>query len=172
LNSSWSKVFESINFLKFMLTFEYWRNIITANGEEVVLLDTEKLKLISVKDAAKRLDVSDQTIRTLITKGELKAIRVGGQFKIPVDNLGFYVERQIVAPKVPTEMVLGKCFYCGKVKEVYARSAAKGWFVCRECNAERRRDRDYQDFDKLLGKRGGRHDKDGAGLKQVTHGDG
>ena len=57
-------------------------------------MKTENLELLTVKEVAKRLDVSDMTIRTLILKGELKSFKIGNQYKIPEKNLEFYLEKR------------------------------------------------------------------------------
>jgi excisionase family DNA binding protein len=43
--------------------------------------------LLRVRDAAEKANVSERTIRRLIRKGELPALRVGGQVRLDPDEL-------------------------------------------------------------------------------------
>jgi excisionase family DNA binding protein len=49
---------------------------------------------IGPKHAGDRLGVSDQTVRDMIHRKELPAIRVGKQFRILVKDLDDYIARQ------------------------------------------------------------------------------
>jgi excisionase family DNA binding protein len=43
--------------------------------------------LLRVRDAAAKANVSERTIRRLIRKGELPALKVGGQVRLDADEL-------------------------------------------------------------------------------------
>jgi excisionase family DNA binding protein len=45
------------------------------------------MKLISAKDAAKRLGVSDRRVRAMIVGGKIKAVNVGGGYVIEEKEL-------------------------------------------------------------------------------------
>jgi excisionase family DNA binding protein len=46
---------------------------------------------ITIPDAAKRLSVSERTIRRLIERGELRAVRVGRVWRVPMEALRDYL---------------------------------------------------------------------------------
>jgi excisionase family DNA binding protein len=48
---------------------------------------TQLRPLLSLKEAAERLNVSERTIRRLIANRELRAARVGNQLRIDADQL-------------------------------------------------------------------------------------
>jgi len=48
----------------------------------------------TVEDVARILKITDQTVRNLIKRKELKAIRVGGQFRITQEELDRYLQKQ------------------------------------------------------------------------------
>lgn len=54
--------------------------------------------MITTTEAARRLGVSDQTIRRLITAGELPAYRFGRQFRVSEVDLQSYLERKRTRP--------------------------------------------------------------------------
>jgi putative molybdopterin biosynthesis protein len=47
----------------------------------------------TVEEVASILKISEQTVRNLIKRGELKAIRVGGQFRITQEELNRYLQK-------------------------------------------------------------------------------
>ncbi len=49
--------------------------------------DRSNLEALKVDEVAKRLHVSPQTIRVMIERGELRAVRVGRVIRIPVEAL-------------------------------------------------------------------------------------
>ena len=53
------------------------------------------MKLITVDDVAKILCVSEKTVYRLIWSGTLKAAKIGGQWRIDVEWVDEYVERQL-----------------------------------------------------------------------------
>ena len=57
---------------------------------------------LSVAEAAKALSLSDRTITSMITKGEIPVIRIGKRRLIPVDGLREWVAL-ITAPANTTE---------------------------------------------------------------------
>ena len=58
-------------------------------------MDISNLDLLTVKEVAEILDVSDMTVRTIILKGDLKSFKVGNQYKIPKAELEIYLESRI-----------------------------------------------------------------------------
>lgn len=46
--------------------------------------------LLRVRDAARGLSVSERTVRRLIAKGELPALKVGGQVRVDAAELAAY----------------------------------------------------------------------------------
>jgi putative molybdopterin biosynthesis protein len=48
----------------------------------------------TVEEVAGILKISEQTVRNLIKRKELKAIRVGGQFRITKEELDHYLQKQ------------------------------------------------------------------------------
>jgi excisionase family DNA binding protein len=54
--------------------------------------------LLSVDEAADALRVSPKTVRRLIARGELPALRVGRQLRIGRDGFFAYLRRQLLAP--------------------------------------------------------------------------
>ena len=51
--------------------------------------------LLSVDEAAEALRVSTKTVRRLIARGELSAVRVGRQLRISQDGFFAYLRRQL-----------------------------------------------------------------------------
>jgi excisionase family DNA binding protein len=51
-------------------------------------------QLFSIGAVAVRLDVSRDTVRRLIARGDLAAIRIGGVVRVSADDLESFVERQ------------------------------------------------------------------------------
>ena len=50
--------------------------------------------LISVEEAARRLDISRSTLYLLIQRGELQSIKIGASRRVPVAALDEFVARQ------------------------------------------------------------------------------
>jgi excisionase family DNA binding protein len=50
--------------------------------------------LLSIYKTARRLSVSEKTIRRLIRSGELPALRVGGSVRIDPDELNAWLEKR------------------------------------------------------------------------------
>ncbi len=50
--------------------------------------------MLTIEDVAKRLNVSVATVRRLIDDGELKAIKVRGQWRIREEDYEAYLRRQ------------------------------------------------------------------------------
>ncbi|PVU84447.1 hypothetical protein DDP54_00970 (plasmid) [Cellulomonas sp. WB94] len=59
-----------------------------------VTVRTDDRILLSVEDAAERLDIGRTMLYELISAGEIHAIHVGRLRKVPVDALREYVDRQ------------------------------------------------------------------------------
>jgi excisionase family DNA binding protein len=54
--------------------------------------------MLSVKEVAGRLGVSEQTVLKLIERGELATSRVGRQYRVAEADLAAYLERTKVRP--------------------------------------------------------------------------
>ena len=48
-------------------------------------------QLLSLKEAAARLDVSVPTVRRLASKGVLQAVKIGGQLRIAISDLQAFI---------------------------------------------------------------------------------
>lgn len=48
-------------------------------------------KTANVRDVARILDVSERTVRRIISRGDLPAIVVGGQYRVVQDDLVRYI---------------------------------------------------------------------------------
>lgn len=59
---------------------------------------TEESGMITTTEAARRLGMSDQTVRRLITTGELPAYRFGRQYRVSEVDLRAYLERTRTRP--------------------------------------------------------------------------
>ncbi len=57
------------------------------------------MKLLSAKDVAEKLGVSDRRVRFLITSGKLPATRVGNSYVIQESDLKVVAERKNGRPK-------------------------------------------------------------------------
>jgi excisionase family DNA binding protein len=57
------------------------------------------MKLLSAKEVAEKLGVSDRRIRALITTGKLPATRVGNSYVIQESDLKIVAERKNGRPK-------------------------------------------------------------------------
>ncbi|MEJ7862136.1 MAG: helix-turn-helix domain-containing protein [Pyrinomonadaceae bacterium] len=57
------------------------------------------MKLLSAKEVAEKLGVSDRRVRFLITSGKLPAIRVGNSYVIQESDLKVVAERKNGRPK-------------------------------------------------------------------------
>ena len=57
-------------------------------------MSEERVLLVTVEKAARRLGVGRSTAYPLIACGELERIRIGRCARIPVDSIVVYVERQ------------------------------------------------------------------------------
>ena len=53
-------------------------------------------RLLTVPDAAEALQVSSKTVRRLIARGELSALRVGRQLRIPPRDLHAYLRGRLL----------------------------------------------------------------------------
>ncbi len=50
-------------------------------------------KFLTLKEAGARLAVSAETIRARIVAGELRAVRIGGRYRIDLRELEAFIER-------------------------------------------------------------------------------
>jgi len=70
-------------------------------NKELALARNEEIAVLTVKDVAERLNVSLGTVYALVSKGELKAFRIGvgrGTLRIAEDSVGDYLEENEVTP--------------------------------------------------------------------------
>ncbi len=58
------------------------------------------MSFLKTRDVAKYLNVSGQTVRCLVEKGELTGVRVGGQLRIDDVALASYIAAQTNTGKV------------------------------------------------------------------------
>jgi excisionase family DNA binding protein len=61
------------------------------------------MKLLSAKEVAEKLGVSDRRVRFLITSGKLPATRVGNSYVIQESDLKVVAERKNGRPKKETD---------------------------------------------------------------------
>jgi excisionase family DNA binding protein len=88
--------------------------------------------LYSVNTVAKRLDVSADTVRRLIARGELSAIRIGVSVRVPAAEIESFVERR---RGIPRRRRSAKCSRCMK-RIVGPRLVVRGLFMCSSCMYE------------------------------------
>lgn len=61
-------------------------------------------KILSLKQAAEKLGVTDRTVQNLILRGDLHGFQVGERWKVEEEELAAYIERQKQkAQKQPAE---------------------------------------------------------------------
>ncbi len=60
------------------------------------------MTMLTVREVAERLLVSPDTVRRLLRSGEPEAVKVGRQWRIPVDALEAYLERRCNVPRRPS----------------------------------------------------------------------
>lgn len=65
------------------------QDVLDANNKSIA---KPKPKYIGIKEAREMLSISDSTIRRHITSGNIKAIKVGGQIRIKLDDINSYME--------------------------------------------------------------------------------
>ncbi len=51
-----------------------------------------EVKLYDIKEVAKILDISTRTVSSYIKDGKIKALKIGGKWKIKEDDLKEYLE--------------------------------------------------------------------------------
>jgi excisionase family DNA binding protein len=61
---------------------------------EGIMIVAQQQELISVRDAARQLGVSDDTVRRMINDGSLRAVKVRFQWRVYADSVRDYLERQ------------------------------------------------------------------------------
>ena len=61
----------------------------------------DELRLLSYSEAAKRMGIGRDTLRALISKGQLGLIRVGNRFKIPVREILKFIDENTVRLEQP-----------------------------------------------------------------------
>ena len=58
--------------------------------------------MMSIQDVARELRVSEKTVRRMLWRGELKGIRVGGQWRFPTENLTEFLPAGAPSSPPPT----------------------------------------------------------------------
>jgi len=61
--------------------------------------------MMSIQEVARELRVSEKTVRRMLWRGDLKGIRVGGQWRFPIENLAELLPSGMRGPSVPSEPV-------------------------------------------------------------------
>ena len=51
----------------------------------------ESIPLYTLKDLAKLLEVTERTLHTYVKDGKLKAVKIGGKWKVTQDNLQKFI---------------------------------------------------------------------------------
>ncbi len=51
-------------------------------------------KILSIKQAAEKLGVTDRTVQNLILRGDLHGFQVGERWKVEEEEIAAYIERQ------------------------------------------------------------------------------
>ena len=59
------------------------------------------MAMLTIKDVAERLTVSERTVRRLIEDGSIRASKIGGQLRLKEDDVELYVNQQVVSPWPP-----------------------------------------------------------------------
>ncbi|MEW6721091.1 MAG: PTS sugar transporter subunit IIA [Thermodesulfobacteriota bacterium] len=60
--------------------------------------------MMSIQEVARELRVSEKTVRRMLWRGELKGIRVGGQWRFPVENLAALLPSGARAAAAPLQL--------------------------------------------------------------------
>ncbi len=55
--------------------------------------------MMSIQEVARELRVSEKTVRRMLWRGELQGIRVGGQWRFPIENLAELLPSSVASPK-------------------------------------------------------------------------
>lgn len=66
--------------------------------------------MLTINEVAKRLNISRNTVVSLIKKGQIKAIKIGDQYRIPKEQFDQFITASEVRPDsmVPTIKIDGK----------------------------------------------------------------
>ncbi len=56
-------------------------------------------ELLTVKDVAKRLGIHAQTVKVYIRSGQLRAISLGGHYRIALSDLQRFLDERATKPK-------------------------------------------------------------------------
>jgi excisionase family DNA binding protein len=67
-------------------------------------------KALSIPNSARDLDVSDRTVRRLIANGDLKAYRIGRQWRVFREDLKDFLARHSSSKQVQTQTITEKSF--------------------------------------------------------------
>lgn len=60
--------------------------------------------MLSIQEVARELRVSEKTVRRMLWRGELKGIRVGGQWRFPVENLAALLPSGVRSAAAPAQV--------------------------------------------------------------------
>jgi excisionase family DNA binding protein len=63
---------------------------------------TESYLLLTSREAAKRLAISERTLWTLTDRGEIRCIRMGTAKRYPIVELEGFIERKLLALREPS----------------------------------------------------------------------
>lgn len=75
-------------------------------------------KLLTIKEVAEFLNLSEKTIRRLIHKGELPASKVGGQWRIDKDALELYLKKKA---SFAGDIAIHQLYFRSSVLDVYRK---------------------------------------------------
>lgn len=53
-------------------------------------------EVLTIKEVAERLKVSERTVRNWIEKGDLTGYRLGGQYRVNTSDLNLFIEKSKV----------------------------------------------------------------------------
>jgi excisionase family DNA binding protein len=143
----------------------------------------------SVKAIALEMGVNEQRVRDLISEGELAAIKIGKELRIPEDSYRAFLarlrdeaeqqaevkRRQRLDPSAVWDLAL--CVGCGEKKVICTReSRTDGWVLCSTCTSEEGRSLsgDYEEYFTFKNNRiawlraaGNKRDEDNAGYEDL-----
>src|SRR5512137_2663011 len=79
-------------------------------------------KLLTVKDAAEYLNVSEKTVLRLIRRGELPASKVGGQWRLEQDAIDLYLRKKCY---FAGDVAIHQLYFRTDVLELYRKESQK-----------------------------------------------
>ena len=78
------------------------------------------LKHYKVSEIAELLSVSHKTIRGLVRKGILRAVKIAGVIRVSEDCLQDYLNRNQIDKPLAKKPTAQKNYHCAKVKDYFA----------------------------------------------------